>query len=133
MIGLIEFEGECPLCRIGMKDKARNLICDQKRYNFLYRFYYCHRHGYYVWRGKKNELFDLSKRINQATSIEPLEPEVAKRLNDSDSMPTLSDYKPVALKCPYCKSTWRQYDPNGHVLRFEKFLFCPFCRLQLPK
>ena len=129
---MIEWEGRCPLCDIAMRDSARNLICDNKRYNFRYRFYICHRHGIYVWRGKKNELFDLSKRIKQAINIAPLEPEVAQRINESGDMTTLSDYKPVTLKCPYCKNSWRQYAPDGHFLRFEN-LFCPFCGVEIPK
>ena len=129
---MIEFEGRCPLCDIRMENFARNLICDQKRYDFPYQLCICHRHGIYVWRGKKNELFDLSNRVNQATSIEPLEPEVIKRINESGDMSTVLDYKPMVLACPYCKNTWRQYDPNGHFLRSEK-LFCPFCGVEIPK
>jgi len=126
-----ETEGCCPRCGIRMQDYAKNLICDHKRYNFPYRFYFCHRHGIYVWRGKKHELFDLSKRINQAISIEPLELEVIKRFTDSDShMPTLSDYKPVRLKCPYCKNVWKQYD--SEFLHLDR-IFCPFCGTEKPR
>jgi uncharacterized protein with PIN domain len=128
---MVEIEGRCPLCGIVMQDYAKNLLCDYKRYNFPYRFYFCHRHGVYVWRGKKHELFDLSKRIDQAISVEPLEPEVLKRINESRSyMPMISDYKPVKLKCPYCKNEWRQYDPK--FLHLDK-LYCPFCRVEMPK
>ncbi|MEM3798381.1 MAG: hypothetical protein QXY74_08140 [Candidatus Bathyarchaeia archaeon] len=126
-----EIEGRCPLCDTAMQDCARNLICDYKRYNFPYRFYFCHWHGIYVWRRKKHELFDLPKRMNQAISIEPLEPEVIKRFTNSGShMPTLSDYKPVMLKCPYCNLKWRQYDPK--FLRLDS-VFCPFCHVEITK
>jgi len=122
-----ETEGRCPLCNISMQDYAKNLICDYKRYNFPYGFYFCHRHGIYVWRGRKHELFDLSKRINQAINVEPLEAEVKKRFTESKShMPTLSDYKPIVLKCPFCKQTWKQYDPK--FLHLDR-VFCPFCRV----
>jgi len=126
-----ETKGRCPLCDIAMQDGAKNLICDFKRYNFPYRFYFCHRHGIFVWRGRKHELFDLSKRINEAINIEPLEPEVTKRFAEYGShMPTLSDYKPVRLKCPYCKNTWRQYNPT--FLHLDR-IFCPFCGVEIPK
>lgn len=126
-----ETKGRCPLCGIVMRDYAKNLICDYKRYNFRYRFYLCHRHGIYVWRGRKHELFDLSKRINQAISIDPLEAEVTKRFTESGShISTLSDFKPVRLKCPHCKNAWRQYDPK--FLRLDR-VFCPFCEVEIPK
>lgn len=128
---LHEALGRCPLCGIVMRDIARNLICNNKRYNFPYRFYFCHRHGIYVWRGGKHELFDLSKRLNQAVSIEPLEPEVMKRFTDAGPhMSTLSDYKPVTLKCSYCNHAWKQYNPE--FLHLDK-IFCPFCGVEMPK
>jgi len=126
---MFEFEGRCPLDDIVMQDYAKNLICDYKRYNFPYRFYFCHYCGIYVWRGKRHELFDLSKRMNQAISVEPLEPEVMKRLVESGRMPTLSDYKIVKMKCPHCKNEWRQYNPK--FLHLDK-QYCPFCRVEIP-
>ena len=126
-----ETEGSCPRCGIVMQDYAKNLICDYKRYNFPYRFYFCHRHGIYVWRGRKHELFDLSKRINQVISVEPLETEVKKRFLEYKShMPTFSDYNPVMLKCQYCKRTWKQYNPE--FLHLDR-VFCPFCGVEIPK
>ena len=62
---MIEFEGRCPLCDIRMENFARNLICDQKRYDFPYQLCICHRHGIYVWRGKKNELFELKAKLQE--------------------------------------------------------------------
>lgn len=117
-----EAQGSCPLCGIAMRDKAKNLICDYKRYNFPYRFYFCHWHGVYVWRGKKHELFELSKRVNQAINIEPLETEVRNRF---DTMPTLLDYKPVRIQCSICGHAWKQ-----HSLKFlhSDKIVCPFCR-----
>jgi hypothetical protein len=60
-----------------------------------------------------------------------LETEVIKRFTDSGShMPTLSDYKPMTLRCPYCKHRWKQYDPE--FLHLNRVL-CPFCRVEISK
>lgn len=134
----LEVEGRCPLCSVSswpgivMQDYAKNLICDFKRYNFRYRFYYCHRHGIYVWRGSKHELFGLSKKMNQAINVEPLEPEIIKRFIQSKSrMPTLSDYLIVKMKCPYCEGEWEQYDKTWTTQ--SEAIICPFCHAEIPK
>ena len=148
MIGIIEgdrtfmsYEGEgrCPLCNKVMQDLAKNLVCDYKRYNFPFRFYHCNRHGIYVWRGSRHELFDLSKRLNQTTKIEGLEQEVIQRFAESDShMPTLSDYKPVKMKCPYCKEgsemkgEWKQHYGYLTLATKDKNIFCPWCSAEIP-
>ena len=129
-----EIKGRCPLCpSIGtvMQDFSKNLICDYKRYNFPYRFYHCQRHGVFVWRGNKHELFDLSKRMSQVSSIEPLESEVLKRYKESGYMPTLTDYKIVKMKCPYCDSEWEQHD--GFLVGNKETVFCPFCKVEISK
>jgi len=133
-----EWEGRCPLCNKGMQDVARNLICDYKRYNFPFRFYHCNRHGVYVWRGSRHELFDLSKRLNQATKIESLEPEVIQRFAESDGhMPTISDYKPVNMKCPSCdggskkNGEWNQHHGYLTLSTGNKTLFCPWCSAEI--
>lgn len=136
---IFEIEGRCPLCGKVMQDWSRNLICDGKRFNFPFRFYYCDRHGVYVWRGSQHELFDLSKRINQTTNIEGLEPEVIQRFTESDSrMPTLSDYKPVKMKCSSCNGgpkrngEWKQH--YGYLTQAIKdFVYCPWCSTKMPK
>ena len=134
-----EWEGRCPLCNKVMRDLARNLICDYKRYNFPFRFYHCNRHGIYVWRGSRHELFDLSKRLNQATKIEDLEPEVIQRFSTSDSrMSTLSDYKPVKVKCPYCEGgpkmngEWKQHYGYLTPATEDKTILCPWCSVEIP-
>ena len=126
-----EIKGKCPLCPsigITMQDYRKSLICDHKRYNFPYRFYYCHRHGIFVWRGNKHELFDLSKRMNQASSIEPLEPEVSKRC---EYMPTLADYKIVKMRCPNCDREWEQH--TGFLVGNRETFRCPFCGFEISK
>jgi len=127
----LEIKGRCPQCpSIGtvMQDYGKSLICDYKRYNFPYRFYHCQRHGIFVWRGNKHELFDLSKRMNQVSSIEPLESEVSKRY---EYMPTLTDYKIVRMKCPYCDSEWEQHD--GFLVGNKETVLCPFCEVEISK
>ena len=129
---MFETEGRCPLCGIVMQDYAKNLICDYKRYTFRYRFYYCHRHGIYIWRGRKHELFDLGKKMSQAINVEPLEPEVIKRFAESKSrMPTLSDYRIVKMQCPYCEHKWEQYDKT--LTTQSGSITCPSCRAEIPK
>jgi len=134
-----EWEGRCPLCNKEMQDLARNLVCDYKLYNFPFRLYHCNRHGVYVWRGSRHELFDLSKRLNQATKIETLEPEVIKRFPEFDShMPTLSDYEPVKMKCPYCdggpkmNGEWEQHYGYLTLTTGNKTVFCPWCSAEIP-
>ena len=123
-----EIKGRCPLCpSIGtvMQDIGY-LICDGKRYFFSYRFYHCQRHGVFVWRGNKHELFDLSKRMKQVTRIEPLEPEVMKRF---EYMPTLTDYKIVKMECPNCDREWEQHD--RFLVGNKETVRCPFCEFEL--
>jgi len=134
-----EWEGRSPLCNKEMQDLARNLVCDYKLYNFPFRLYHCNRHGVYVWRGSRHELFDLSKRLNQATKIETLEPEVIKRFAEFDShMPTLSDYEPVKMKCPYCdggpkmNGEWEQHYGYLTLTTGNKTVFCPWCSAEIP-
>ncbi|UCE16182.1 MAG: hypothetical protein JSV12_00750 [Candidatus Bathyarchaeota archaeon] len=124
-----EIKGRCPLCPsigIVMRNYDKNLICDGKRYIFPYRFYFCHQHGIFVWRGNKHELFDLSKRMNQVSSIEPLETEVLKRY---EYMPTLTDYKIVRMKCPHCDGEWEQHD--GFLVGNKEVVLCPFCEVKI--
>ena len=128
-----------PICNKVMQDLARNLVCDYKRYNFPFRLYHCNRHGVYVWRGSKHELFDLGKRLNQATEIEALEPEVIQRFSTSNSrMPTLSDYKPVKMKCPYCEGgpkkngEWKQHHGYLTPATGDKTILCPWCSVEIP-
>jgi predicted Zn-ribbon and HTH transcriptional regulator len=125
-----EIKGRCPRCSsIGtvMQDSGY-LICDGKRYFFPYRFYHCQRHGIFVWRGNKHELFDLSKRMNQVSSIESLEPEVARRFG---YMPTLTDYKIVEMKCPNCDSVWTQH--IGFLVGNKETVRCSFCGFEISK
>lgn len=133
MSTLYEVEGRCPLCDKAMQDYARNLRCDGKIFNFPFRFYYCDRHGIYVWRGRRHELFDLSRRMNQATNVEPEYPEVLKRFVESGArMPTLSDYKPVKMKCPYCEAEWKQH--YGYLTSSVKdIIYCPCCSAEISK
>jgi hypothetical protein len=121
-----------------MQDLARNLICDYKCYHFPFRFYDCDQHGVYVWRGSKHELFDLSKRLNQATKVEELEPEVRQRFAMLDShMLTLSDYKPVKMRCPYCEGgpklngEWEQHYGYLTPSTGDKTIFCPWCSAEI--
>jgi hypothetical protein len=126
----LEIKGRCPLCSsIGTVMQDTNyLICDGKRYFFPYRFYQCKRHGIFVWRRNKHELFDLSKRMNQASSIELLEPEVMKRF---EYMPTLTDYNIVETKCPNCGGEWSQH--AGFLAGNKKAVRCPFCGFEISK
>ena len=126
-----EIEGRCPRCFKVMQNCGRNLICDGKRYNFPFGFYYCERHGIYVWRGRKHELFDLRSRMNQKVSIEPLEPEVLERFTKSGRMPTLSDYSVVKMKCPYCGYEWEQY--NKTLTTQSGGIICPSCGAEIPR
>ena len=129
-----EIKGRCPRCpSIGtvMQDIGY-LICDGKRYFFPYRFYHCQRHGIFVWRGNKHELFDLSKRMNQVSSIGPLEPEVLKRFETMRThMLTLADYKIVKMHCPYCNKKWEQHD--GFLVGNKETVLCPFCEVDISK
>lgn len=134
-----EWEGSCPLCKNVMRNLARNLICDYKRYNFPFLFYHCDRHGVYVWRGSRHELFDLSERLNQAMKIEDLELEVIQRFTKPDSrMPTISDYKPVKMKCPYCEGgpkmngEWEQHYGYLTLAIGDKTIYCPWCSSEIP-
>jgi hypothetical protein len=125
-----EIKGRCPLCpSIGtiMQDSGY-VICDEKRYFFPYRFYHCQRHGIFVWQGNKHELFDLSKRMNQVSKIELLEPEVARRF---EYMPTLTDYEIVKMKCPYCGGEWTQH--IGFLIGNKETVRCPYCGVEIPK
>ena len=122
-----------------MQDLARNIICDYKRYNFPFRLYHCNRHGIYVWRGSRHELFDLGNRLNQVTNIDDLETEVIQRFAESDShMPTLSDYEPVKMKCPYCdggpkmNGEWEQHYGYLTLATGNKTVFCPWCSTEIP-
>lgn len=135
---MFEIEGRCPLCGKVMRDCAKNLICNFKRYNFPFRFYHCDRHGIYVWRGSRHELFDLSKRLNQATKVEDLEPEVVQRFAEHGShMPTLSDYNPVKFKCPYCEGgpkrdgEWEQHYGYLTGATEDEISYCPWCSAEL--
>lgn len=134
-----EWKEKCPICNKGMQDLAKNLICDYKRYNFPFRFYHCNRHGVYVWRGSRHELFDLGKRLNQANNIEDLEPEIIQRFAELDShMPTLSDYEPVKMKCPYCEGgpkmngEWEQHYGYLTLATGNKTVFCRWCSAEIP-
>ena len=134
-----EWEGRCPLCDKVMQDLARNLICDYKRYNFPFRIYHCNQHGVYVWRGSRHELFNLSKRISQSNKVEPLETEVLKRFSESRAyMPTLSDYKPCKMKCPYCaggpelNGEWEQHYGYVTLATGDKTIICPWCSAEIP-
>ena len=136
-----EWEGICPLCNgsRSMQPLDRNLICDYKRYYFPFKIYYCNRHGVYVWRGRRHELFDLNKRLNQVINIEDLEPVVIQRFSTSDSyMPTLSDYEPVKMKCPYCEGgpkkngEWKQHHRYLTLATGNKTVFCPWCSAEIP-
>jgi len=130
-----EVKGTCPLCASSyptFMDDVGYLGCDGKRYFFPYRFYLCQQHGIFVWRGNKHELFDLSKRMNQVSRIEPFEPEVLKRFETMQShMPTLADYKPVKMKCPHCDREWEQHD--GYLVCNEKTVLCPSCEIETSK
>ena len=139
MSTLYEAEGCCPLCDRVMQDYARNLRCNGKIFNFPFHFYYCDMHGIYVWRGRRHELFDLSRRMNQATNVEPEYPEVLKRFVESGArMPTLSDYKPVKMKCPYCaggpelNGEWEQHYGYLTPATGDKTIICPWCSAEIP-
>ena len=129
-----EIKGRCPLCpSMGtvMQDIGY-LICDGKRYFFAYRFYHCQRQGIFVWRGNKHELFDLSKRMNQVSRIDPLEPEVMKRFETLHThMLTLADYEIVRMNCPYCDGEWEQHD--SFLVGNKETGWCPFCEVETSK
>ena len=122
---MFEVEAECPLCRHAMPHRGqKSLSCDKVIYTFPFRIYYCHYHGYWVWRGKKgHQLVDFSKLKHQAIKVEPLPASVPS--------PTLLDYRIIEMKCPYCEGEWRQYDrtwttQSGGVV-------CPLCHAEIPK
>jgi len=122
---MYEIEGRCPLCGRAMPHRGvKSLTCDKVVYTFPFRIYYCHWHGYWVWRKNKHELVDFSKIKHQAIRTEQLPPE-------SPDTTTIADYLIVKMKCPYCGADWEQYDKtwttqNGGVI-------CPFCHAEIPK
>jgi hypothetical protein len=126
---MLETEGRCPL-HVGIGRAmphrgVKSLVCDKVVYTFPFRIYYCHLHGYWVWRGKKgHQLVNFSKLKHQATKVEPLPPE-------SPDTSTIADYLIVKMKCPYCEHKWEQYDKTQ--LTQSGGVFCPDCGAEIPK
>jgi hypothetical protein len=120
-----------------MKPISNSLICENKEYSFNFQFYHCRQHGIFVWRGIRHELFNLSKRLNQTKSIDPLSSEVLKRYKELGShMPTFSDYIPIKMKCPYCNGgpnnngEWIQH--YGYLtLDIKDTIHCPWCSAKI--
>ena len=47
-------------------------------------------------------------------------------------MLTLLDYKPVKMKCPYCKGKWKQH--FGYLTSSVKdIIYCPWCSAEIQK
>ena len=122
---MIEWEGRCPLCinHRAMQKPVKSVSCDGKIYTFPYRLYYCHYHGYFIWRGNKHELFNFSKLQHRA-KVKPLPSGVPS--------PTLGDYRIVEMKCtePECGYEWRQYDKTW---TYDENVICPKCGVEIPK
>ena len=123
---MFETEGRCPLCinQRAFDFHRISLTCERKSYTFSFRIYYCHYHGYFVWRGKKgHQLVDFSKLQHQATKVEPFP-------SESPDTSTMADYLIVKMECPYCEHEWEQYDKTW---TYDGNMICPKCGVKIPK
>jgi len=71
--------------------------------------------------------------MNQATNVTPEYPEVLRRFEEAGiHPPSLSDYRPVEMKCPYCEERWKQH--YGYITPYIKdVVYCPWCSAEIPK
>ena len=122
---MLETKGRCPLCinhramdSSGSARGYKSLTCDGKIYTFSSpNLYYCHYHGWFLWKGDKHVLFDFVKNMKRAKKVEPL--------GEGAYSPTLEDYRIIEMKCPECGYEWKQYDKTW--LYNDRYLICPKC------